>query len=29
MKLWPFTVECGKDDKPQIVVNYKHETKKF
>jgi len=29
MKLWPFTVEAGPDDKPRIVVKYKGETKKF
>ena len=29
MKLWPFTVEAGPDDKPMIVVKFKGETKKF
>jgi len=29
MKLWPFKVEAGKDDKPIIVVKFKGETKKF
>ncbi len=29
MKLWPFKVESGPDDKPVIVVKYKGETKKF
>ena len=29
MKLWPFTVESGADDKPMIVVKFKGETKKF
>jgi len=29
MKLWPFTVEGGADDKPVIVVKFKGETKKF
>jgi len=29
MKLWPFQVEAGPDDKPRIVVKYKGETKKF
>lgn len=29
MKLWPFTVEAGPDDKPRIVIKYKGETKKF
>jgi heat shock protein 1/8 len=29
MKLWPFKVEAGPDDKPVIVVKYKGETKKF
>jgi len=29
MKLWPFTVEAGADDKPVIVVKFKGETKKF
>lgn len=29
MKLWPFTVEAGADDKPMIVVKFKGETKKF
>jgi L1 cell adhesion molecule like protein len=29
MKLWPFTVEAGPDDKPVIVVKFKGETKKF
>jgi len=29
IKLWPFTVEAGPEDKPTIVVQYKGETKKF
>ena len=29
MKLWPFKVESGPDDKPLIVVKYKGEVKKF
>lgn len=29
IKLWPFKVESGSDDKPMIVVQYKGETKKF
>lgn len=29
IKLWPFKVEPGSDDKPMIVVQYKGETKKF
>jgi L1 cell adhesion molecule like protein len=29
MKLWPFQVEAGPDDKPRIVVKFKGETKKF
>ena len=29
MKLWPFKVEAGADDKPVIVVKYKNEIKKF
>jgi len=29
VKLWPFKVESGADDKPMIVVQYKGETKKF
>jgi len=29
MKLWPFKVEAGPEDKPMIVVKYKGETKKF
>lgn len=29
MKLWPFKVECGPNDKPYIVVEFKGETKKF
>jgi heat shock protein 1/8 len=29
MKLWPFKVEAGVDDKPTIVVKFKNETKKF
>merc|ERR1711937_216399 len=29
VKLWPFKVEAGGDDKPMIVVQYKGETKKF
>lgn len=28
-KHWPFKVEQGQGDKPQIVVQYKGETKKF
>nr|CAI39095.1 Cytosol-type hsp70 [Paramecium tetraurelia] len=29
LKLWPFKVEAGADDKPIIVVKYKGENKKF
>ena len=29
MKHWPFKVQPGADDKPQIVVNYKGEVKRF
>jgi len=29
MKLWPFKVESGPDEKPTIVVQYKGESKKF
>ena len=29
VKLWPFKVEAGSDDKPTIVVNHKGEQKKF
>jgi len=29
VKLWPFKVEAGLEDKPQIVVNYQGEQKKF
>ena len=29
IKLWPFKVEAGKDDKPMIAIKYKGETKKF
>ena len=29
IKLWPFKVESGVEDKPMIVVQYKGETKKF
>merc|ERR1719329_1407035 len=29
VKLWPFKVESGVEDKPMIVVQYKDETKKF
>jgi heat shock protein 1/8 len=29
LKLWPFRVEAGQDDKPLMVVDYKGETKKF
>jgi heat shock protein 1/8 len=29
IKLWPFKVESGKDEKPMIVVQYKGEEKKF
>ena len=29
IKLWPFKVESGPDEKPLIVVQYKGETKKF
>lgn len=29
MKLWPFKVESGPDDKPLVVVKYKGEVKKF
>ncbi len=27
MKLWPFRVISGNNNKPMIVVNYKNETK--
>ena len=27
--MWPFKVECGNNDKPMFVVQYKGETKKF
>ncbi len=27
--MWPFKVEAGPNDKPQIVVKYKNELKKF
>ena len=29
IKLWPFKVESGEDERPMIVVNYKGEMKKF
>ena len=29
IKLWPFKVEAGANDKPTISVNFKGETKKF
>jgi len=29
MKLWPFKVEAGHEDKPRIVVNFKGEIKRF
>merc|ERR1712127_271135 len=29
VKLWPFTVESGPEDKPLIVIKFKGETKKF
>jgi len=29
IKLWPFKVESGPEDKPVIVVKFKGETKKF
>jgi L1 cell adhesion molecule like protein len=29
MKLWPFKVESGAEEKPMIVVNHKGEYKKF
>jgi L1 cell adhesion molecule like protein len=29
IKLWPFEVEAGADEKPTIVVDYKNEKKKF
>lgn len=29
VKLWPFKVEAGVDDKPLFVVKFKGETKKF
>jgi len=29
IKLWPFKVEAGADQKPMICVNYKGEQKKF
>ncbi|KAL4509170.1 hypothetical protein ABPG72_018101 [Tetrahymena utriculariae] len=29
IKLWPFKVEAGPDDKPKIVVKHKGEVKKF
>merc|ERR1712070_601305 len=29
VKLWPFQVEAGAEDKPMIVVDYKGEKKKF
>merc|ERR1711990_1193900 len=29
IKLWPFKVESGPDEKPNIVVQYKGETKKY
>ena len=29
IKLWPFKLESGPDDKPLVVVKYKGEFKKF
>ena len=29
IKLWPFKVEAGPDDKPKIVVEYRGEVKEF
>ena len=29
MKLWPFKVECGPNDKPYVVVEFKGESKRF
>jgi len=29
IKLWPFKVEVGVDDKPMIAIQYKGEVKKF
>jgi len=29
MKLWPFKVEAGVEDKPLMVVKFKGEVKKF
>jgi L1 cell adhesion molecule like protein len=29
MRLWPFKVESGPDDKPIIMVRFKGEIKKF
>lgn len=29
IKLWPFIVICGKDDKPMIQVQYKGKTETF
>jgi len=29
VKLWPFRVEAGPDDKPQVIVRFKGELKKF
>ncbi|KAI9127602.1 hypothetical protein K1719_000595 [Acacia pycnantha] len=29
MKLWPFKVICGKNDRPKIVVNFKSEERQF
>jgi L1 cell adhesion molecule like protein len=29
MKIWPFKLEAGPEDKPIIVVKYKGELKKF
>jgi L1 cell adhesion molecule like protein len=29
MKLWPFKLESGPDEKPVIVVSFKGEKRKF
>jgi L1 cell adhesion molecule like protein len=29
MKLWPFKIIAGQDDKPMIVVKYNEEEKQF
>ncbi|CAG9318405.1 unnamed protein product [Blepharisma stoltei] len=29
MRLWPFRVICGQDNRPQIVVNFKGQEKRF